>query len=629
MENQVKKQAIRYGIAAILLATILGAFIYSFGSVPTRYGSNVSPVPATHSSLLASFSSADALKNFLKTNSQNQGPFSLYGPVDAQIFGLRSSLAAETYSMGDSVQHSATNVQVAGVDEVDTVKIDDNGYAYVLSNDTVNILAAYPPNDATVLSKLKFNADDMVPIGIFVTGDHLAVLGSKYILPTYSFPNIFPFYRGPDVATVKTFVKVYDISDRSDPFLIEDFASTGSYLNSRMIGNYVYFVTGTAAYIANDAPILPEITTDGKVTQIAPTEIRYFNGTEQYYQYTTLVAMNIQNITEAPVYLPVMLGTASGMYVSQNNMYLTFHNWYWAGGNTTVYRIHLQTNNMTVEARGTIPGQEHNQFSMDENGNYFRVQTSTWVNGTSYTNVYVLDMNLAMIGKLENLAAGENFHSVRFIGDRCYLVTFMKTDPLFVIDLSNATNLRVLGELKIPGYSDYLHPYDETHLIGVGKNTGESGSNFGWYQGIKVSLFDVTNVTNPVQISNYTIGDRGSDTPVLYDPKAFLFDRAKNLLAIPATVAKIDTSKYPNPVPSWAYGDVVWQGVYVFNISTTHNLVLEGRITHMGNNTNVDDQGYWVKRSFYIENVLYTVSDRILKMNSLDNLSEIGQVPLS
>jgi uncharacterized secreted protein with C-terminal beta-propeller domain len=206
----------------------------------------------------------------------------------------------------------------------------------------------------------------------------------------------------------------------------------------------------------------------------------------------------------------------------------------------------------------------------------------------------------------------------------------MKTDPLFVIDLSNATNPHVLGELKIPGYSDYLHPYDETHLIGVGKNTAEAeGSSFAWYQGIKVSLFDVSNVTNPVQIANYIIGDRGSDTPVLSDPKAFLFDRAKSLLAIPATVAKIDTSQYPDPVPSSAYGDTVWQGVYVFDISTHHNLVLEGRITHMSNETNIYDQGYWVKRSFYIENVLYTVSDRMLKMNSLDNLSEIGQVPLS
>jgi uncharacterized secreted protein with C-terminal beta-propeller domain len=244
--------------------------------------------------------------------------------------------------------------------------------------------------------------------------------------------------------------------------------------------------------------------------------------------------------------------------------------------------------------------------------------------------VYVLDMNLTVVGRLENLAPGENFHSARFMGNRCYLVTFKKTDPLFVIDLSNATNPLVLGELKIPGYSDYLHPYDETHLIGVGKNTVEAEEGeFAWYQGIKVSLFDVSNVTNPVQDASYVIGDRGSDTPVLTDPKAFLFDRSKNLLAIPVMVAKIDESKYPSPVPPYAYGEPVWQGAYVFDISLYHDLVLEGRITHLNIDMSINEQEYWVQRSLYIGDVLYTVSDRMVKMNSLEDLSPIGEVALS
>jgi uncharacterized secreted protein with C-terminal beta-propeller domain len=262
---------------------------------------------------------------------------------------------------------------------------------------------------------------------------------------------------------------------------------------------------------------------------------------------------------------------------------------------------------------------------MDEYGSYFRIQTSGWT-----TNVYVLDMNLTTVGKLEDLAPGENFHSARFMGDRGYLVTFKKTDPLFVIDLSNATNPRVLGELKIPGYSDYLHPYDETHLIGVGKNTIEADEgDFAWYQGIKISLFDVSDVTNPIEMANYVIGDRGSDTPVLYDHKAFLFDTSKNLLVIPVTVAKIDPYQYPDPVPSWAYGTPVWQGAYVFDVSLYHDFVLEGRITHLDSGTDINDQAYWVKRSLYVENTLYTISDRTVKMNSLEDLTQINQVPLS
>jgi inhibitor of cysteine peptidase len=165
----------------------------------------------------------------------------------------------------------------------------------------------------------------------------------------------------------------------------------------------------------------------------------------------------------------------------------------------------------------------------------------------------------------------------------------------------------------------------------VGKNTVEDQSGyFAWYQGIKISLFDVTNVTNPIQDASYVIGDRGSDTPVLSDPKAFLFDRSKNLLVIPVLVANIDESKYyPSPVPDSARGDPVWQGAYVFDISLYHDLVVEGRITHIASGTSITDQEYWITRSLYIEDVLYTISDRMVKMNSLVDMSEIGQIPLS
>jgi inhibitor of cysteine peptidase len=322
--------------------------------------------------------------------------------------------------------------------------------------------------------------------------------------------------------------------------------------------------------------------------------------------------MNVQNATEAPVYLTTLLGGASSMYVSHENMYVTFQEGYW-GGNTTIYRIHLQTSNMTVEASGKIPGQERNQYSMDEYGDYFRIQTQTWSDGVSQTNVYVLDTNLSIVGRLEGIAVGENFHSARFLGNRCYLVTFKKIDPLFVIDLTVPSDPRVLGQLKIPGYSDYLHPYDENHIIGVGKETVEGeGGNFAWYQGIKIALFDVSDVEHPQEIDKYIIGDRGSDSPILSDHKAFLFDRAKALLVIPVLVAEIDEAKYPSGVPPWTYGDFVFQGAYVFNISLS-GFELKGTITHLhamglGKSGYYLEPSYYVERSLYIDNVLYTIS---------------------
>jgi inhibitor of cysteine peptidase len=635
MERKIKKKALLYGLAAVLAASLLGTLIYNFGAFQLGLLATSPPVSESHSSLLLTFSSAEQLKEFLKSNSSTHGqPYSLYGPwdniamINSQVQTFSTRVPGTLAPMETpSLEHSVTNVQVAGVDEADIVKTDNIGYIYVLSGNVVYIIKAFPTSLAGVAAKLTF--DGMYPVGIYVNGDRLAVLGWK--------EGVSPVYSGYYVPDTETIAKVFDIQDRARPLLLRDLSLTGSYFNSRMIGNYLYFVASKAAYLVNETLYLPEINSNGQARQIAPSDIHYFNGTDDYYQYTTFVAVNMRNSTESPVYLTIMLGGTSDVYVSLNNMYVAFRNWNVMSmiypvnmqTNTTIYRIHLRANNMTCEAKGTVPGQEANQYSMDEYDNYFRIQTTTSVGGTSRNNIYVLDMNLTTIGKLENLAPGEYFHSARFMGDRAYLVTFQKTDPLFVIDLSQPTKPSVLGELKIPGYSDYLHPYDETHLIGVGKETvpAEEGY-FSWYQGIKISLFDVSNVASPTQIANVTIGDRGSNSPVLTDPKAFLFDKSMNLLVIPVLVAKIDRNQYPGEVPPNAYGNPVWQGAYVFDLTVEHGFVLRGNITHIEDGIDINDQNYWIERTGYIEDVLYTVSDRKVKLNMLEDLTPITEIPL-
>jgi inhibitor of cysteine peptidase len=246
-------------------------------------------------------------------------------------------------------------------------------------------------------------------------------------------------------------------------------------------------------------------------------------------------------------------------------------------------------------------------------------------------NVYILNMDLDIAGKLEDIAPGEKIHSARFMGDTFYLVTFRKVDPLFVINLSDPYSPKILGELEITGYSDYLHLYDESHVIGVGKETvaAEEG-DFSWYQGVKISLFDVTDVTEPKELAKYEIGDRGTDSPVLNDHKAFLFDREKNLLVLPVLVAKVNESQYPNGVPPYTYGEIVWQGVYVFTISLEleEKIMLRGTITHIENG-NVHNASNYVTRALLIGEVLYTISNSKIKMNSLADLSEIKELNLN
>jgi uncharacterized secreted protein with C-terminal beta-propeller domain len=648
MQNEIKRKARRYAVAAVLLATILGVLCYNFGFIPE--------IPMTQASFLKTFTSDAELKNFLTSNSINQsGYVPYYGALDSiqsmlpsvtagtNGFVFGPTLALATPSSGNeegssqvSSGYSTTNIQVAGVDEPDTVKNDGN-YIYTISGNTVFIVKA-SQQDAGVVSKIV--CDDFEPTGIFVNGDRLALLGSNY-----SMSQFLPYdvYATSNVVETQTYARLYDISDRAQPSLLRAFNMTGNYFDSRMIGKYVYFVTSMDAYLLNDTVILPQINSGEGPKEIPATEIYYSNVSDNYFSYTTFVAMNIQDASEEPTHMTIMTGAASNMYVSLNDIYVTFNE---AAEETTIYRVHMQDNNLTCVAQGKVPGQVLDQFSMDEYGDYFRIATTAWtekaqninittppgtpiITNVQSTNVYVLDMNLSIVGRLENVSVGENFHSARFTGDRCYLVTFQKTDPLFVINLTDPTSPAILGNLTVSGYSDYLQPYDENHLIGVGKETVEAENGYSaWYQGIKISMFDVSNVSNPMQISNVTIGDRGSDSPVLNDHKALLFDKQMDLLVIPVTVAEIDPSQYPNGVPDNAYGTQVWQGVYVYNITLTDGLVLKGKISH-AETAEMPPSTLYVNRALYIGDVLYTISQGKIELNSLADLSLLKEISLS
>jgi len=292
-----------------------------------------------------------------------------------------------------------------------------------------------------------------------------------------------------------------------------------------------------------------------------------------------------------------------------------------------------------------VPGTTLNQFSMDEASGFFRIATTLGEvsrEGSSATNnVYILTPDMKVAGKLEGLAPGEKIYSVRFLGNRGYLVTFKKVDPLFVIDLADPAAPRVLGELKIPGFSDYLHPYDETHVIGVGKNTVEAGpeeaGNFAWYQGMKLAIFDVSDVANPKEMHKVEIGDRGTDSYALEDHKAFLFDREKNLLVLPVLLAELTAQQKASPDrKAYDYGSYTYQGAYVYDVSLEGGFTLKGRITHVENPGELNkDSGYGyygaddsVKRSLYIGSNLYTVSGTTIKANRLSDLGEVATVKL-
>ena len=288
---------------------------------------------------------------------------------------------------------------------------------------------------------------------------------------------------------------------------------------------------------------------------------------------------------------------------------------------TVIHKISINNGNIDYQASGEVPGYVLNQFSMDEYNGYFRIATTTgnW-NVETLNHVYVLDVGLNIVGKVEDLAHGERIYSVRFMGDKVYMVTFRQVDPLFVIDLTNPSSPAVLGYLKVNGVSDYLHPYDETHVIGVGQDATDQGR----VKGIKLSLFDVSDFANPKEVSKYVIGTSGTYSSALYDYKAFLFDKEKQLLVIPiSTTNYLNDQQFSQPE--------YWQGAYVFNIDLTNGFVLKGNVTHANETYNATyyyDYNSQITRSLYMDSVLYTVSNNMVKANSLIDLSEISRVLL-
>ncbi len=298
---------------------------------------------------------------------------------------------------------------------------------------------------------------------------------------------------------------------------------------------------------------------------------------------------------------------------------------------TIIHKIEISGGNVEYKTRGQIKGALLNQFSMDEKDGLLRVATTTqfYSREDGYitnNNVYVLNGELQKIGQIEKIAPNEQIYSTRFIDDRLYMVTYERVDPLFTIDLSNPENPEILGQLKVPGFSNYLHPYDENYLIGIGKDTNEDDRGNIVTKGVKLSLFDVSDIERPTQVDTITIGDSGSYSTVLDDHKAFLFDKDKNLLALP--IREVN-EKYEEDDEGY-FRNKIWNGAYIFTI-TKNGFKERGKISH--NEDEESNSYYWnspfnVKRILFMDDNLYTVSDKYVKINDLGTVENIGSVKL-
>ncbi|WP_319642343.1 beta-propeller domain-containing protein [Methanovulcanius yangii] len=541
-----------------------------------------------------------------------------------------------TNGLGD-MDYSTTNVQVAGVDESDFIK-NDGKYLYLIDGGDLVIVDAYPAEDAGVISR---TAVEGTPSELFLSGNRLAVFtrvhDNVYYTPEGS---VAPVPCGRDL----TRVLVYDVRDRTSPDLMRTLSVSGNYYDGRMIGTIVYLITSESVSYHDD-PVPMPLVMDGEDVVFSPAVNAPEVPPRWSYVYHTATSFDIRDgePLDAESFL---LGYDTNLYASQENMFLAYTKGidYGAvrssgpmGGvpteETIIHRFSIDGGEIAYKATGDVPGALLNQFSLDEYDGNLRVATTFGIaeppGWTTYNNVYVLDGDLKLKGKLERLAAGERIYSTRFVGDRLYMVTFKQMDPFFVVDLTDPTTPAVLGELKIPGYSDYLHPYDATHIIGIGKETEVNDWGGVTTQGLKIALFDVSDVNNPRQLDKVEIGMAGTDSEALRDHRAFLFDYARHLLVIPVSeVVKVPV--YGRGYES--YTTDYWEGAYVFTVTPENGFILDGRVWQ-GDADDTKGGSYWyrdnVRRSLFIKDALYTISPSRIVISDLAAPDErIGTVPL-
>ncbi len=479
------------------------------------------------------------------------GSTSVYGeimPMDVGAVQSRSSSGAAEVNPVQSDGGSAPSSQGLAPSDVSPVSAGVGAPADVADQ---KMIAPYYPQRTTVMAKIYdiSNKEKITKIReIELEGQYISSrkVGSSLIILSNKYIDYYRILNGEQPQpNVKPPVKTPEVSSGATQ---EAPSNVPSNVPSEPSGS-----SGPSADILSASPVYRDSAGSDKMVTIDFEKIRYFPGPVEP-NYLLIGAFDLEQ-PDKEMQVSTYLGSGNSIYASQENLYAAVTQYEPISVNvenpdipntsfvrpnqtkTAIYKFALGKGEVTYSGKGEVPGTILNQFSMDEHAGHFRIATTsgdTWRSDefTSRNNVYILDNSLQSTGKIENMAPGERIYSVRFMGDRGYIVTFKTVDPLFVIDLKDTQAPKVLGALKIPGYSDYLHPYDENHIIGFGKSTTEISNKdeqgnvintTALYLGMKIALFDVTDVTHPIEMFKENIGDRGTDSELLRNHKALLF----------------------------------------------------------------------------------------------------------
>ncbi len=576
---------------------------------------------------------------------------------------------------GDSGGYSKTNVQEEGVDESDVVKTD-GVYMYVAGGREVRIVKAVPGNAMHALGEIELNGradslylyNNILVILYTPDGGEGAMWGGTSMPPADDIG--LPYWIPVQAYTGVIFV---DVSDPADPIELSRVKAEGYLVSSRLAGGRLHVVQqflpnlpplriwhdGTEAdkdaAVSENQQVLEKLSLDDLIPSCAitdadgNTEKRYLVESEDFYfpdnpeggGNVTVMTFDMDDPGK-PFQSIGVAASAETVYASTRALYIASVQWPHYFGvletgaasdgttkddvenveTTSIHKFDLTGGKVRAAGGGSVKGRILNQFSLGEYNDVLRIATTTggfWWGAPPDTQNHIFCLKetaggLDVVGSIENLAPGEQIYSARFIGDRGYLVTFVQIDPLFTLDLSNPENPVVVGELKIPGYSEYIHPLSEDYLLTIGKDA-VSDADGAWYQGLQLSIFDIRDFADPVRIHHEIIGDRGTHSEALYNHKAFSFRPANNLLAIPVDLYQ---HKTPPAYPS-DYADYVSSGLYVYRVTPENGFEKVGSVK-----TSTDDNFHYLYRSWtrgvFIDDAVYAATPNFIKTAPLNDM---------
>ncbi len=592
-------------------------------------------------------------------------------------------------SGGGASQVSTTNNQVVGVDEADFIK-NDNTYLYLAANGAFRIVRAWPPTEAKEIAKvavegtpkkLFVKGDRALVYSSLTSSSSSGASGWSGRECTYGYNCSFTGDGNP------TKISIFDISDRSAPVLIRELKLSGSYVNARRIGRGVHTVlsapgvkipglaswpsdlprcSATSTPAAADAAfarlreqnrqkimetslsaLVPSVSdrilgAGGAVLAVRDDLLGscrgfYAPSRSRGGSFTTLLSLDLES--DAPVGASTIVSEPGAVYASPKALYLAVpqqrgsdRGWYAslpsAPEVTLLHKFELAAEGSYYLGSGLVKGRVLNQFAMDEHQDHLRVATTTGrlPSKDVHSTLSVLGPGMIQTGVLDQLAPGEDIRSVRFDGARGFVVTFKKTDPLFVFDLSSPYSPRALAELKIPGFSTYMHLMDRDHLLTIGYDANDQGS-FAWFTGVLLQIFDVSNPLAPTLTHKEVIGTRGSSSEALTNHLAFTYFAPKQLLALPMTVCEGGSGK-------GSYGTTMsFSGLMVYDVTPATGFKLTGKVEHA--KAGASCHNWWtnasstVKRSIVMDDYVFSVTDEVVKANHLANLPvDVAAIPI-